>query len=239
MNGFDAVAECEPQPFAVSSTQLYKFKNEPKVLKGGGKQHEFDMMIAAGDCSIRPICRIFIKDMCGDVLMTGYVIELGTPLEAEILRDDSSLHKKSLMDHMISLIHSLHNKGIVHGDLKPANMLFCSDGKLRLCDFAEARKVDDDLDSWDGFTTDNYMSPHRCRNWPDGPDPPPTIEDDLYGLGLSIWELFVGEIPFKDVYMDDILDAAKLGGTVDVNRVDDESVREVIRKYLRCGGAKI
>lgn len=74
---------------------------------------------------------------------------------------------------------------------------------------------------------------------PMGQTPPPTIEDDLYGLGLSIWEIFVGEIPFKDVYMDDILDTDKLGGTVDVCRVEDEEVREVIKKYLRCGGAKI
>lgn len=39
--------------------------------------------------------------------------------------------------------------------------------------------------------------------------------------------------------MDDILDTVKLGGTVDVCRVEDEEVREVIKKYLRCGGAKI
>jgi serine/threonine protein kinase len=40
---------------------------------------------------------------------------------------------------MISVVQELHGKGILHGDIKPANMLLCPDGQIRLCDFAEAR----------------------------------------------------------------------------------------------------
>ncbi|KAK2752448.1 hypothetical protein FQN54_008110 [Arachnomyces sp. PD_36] len=242
MIALEASTLYEPQPFAVSNMQLYRFKDGQKVLKANGTQFEFDMMVAARDCSIRPLWRNFVKHKTDGVFMSGYVMEMGTPLETALLRDDSSpvYNKISLMNQMISLIHSLHNNGIIHGDIKPANMLICSDGKLRLCDFAEARRMDDDLHSWDGETTVNYMSPHRCRNWPDGRDPPPTVEDDLYGLGLSIWEMFVGEVPFKDVYMDDILDTAKKGETVDISRVgDDEGVKETVRKFLRCGGARV
>jgi serine/threonine protein kinase len=143
------------------------------------------------------------------------------------------------MDQMISVVLALHRKGVIHGDIKPANMLLYLDGKLRPCDFAEARRINEDLDSWDGGTTDNFMSPLRCRNWPDGSDPPPTIEDDLYALGLSIWELFTGKIPFENDYIDDILNTVKAGQTVDVNEVKEEEARGMICKYLRHGDAKI
>jgi serine/threonine protein kinase len=39
---------------------------------------------------------------------------------------------------MIPVVQELHGKGILHGDIKPANMLLCSGGQIRLCDFAEA-----------------------------------------------------------------------------------------------------
>jgi hypothetical protein len=74
------------------------------------------------------------------------------------------------------------------------------------------------------------MSPHRSRDWPEGPDPPTTAGDDLYGFGLSIWELYTGIIRFEDVYVDDILDTVNEWNTVDVDRMTEESVQEVIRK---------
>ena len=227
----------EPKPFAVTgNSQLYKVKGSRKVYKSGGSKHEFVMMTAAGECSVKAHGLSLLRDPLGLVMIMGSIMDLETPLEPQNVDPGQ---RRFLMNQMISVVLALHRKGIIHGDLKPANMLLCSDGKLRLCDFAEARRVDDNLDSWEGATTINYMSPLRCRNGAEGPDPPPTIEDDQYGLGLSIWELFTGKIPFEDVYMDDILESVKTGQTVDVNEVEDVEVREIIRKYLRCGGAKI
>jgi hypothetical protein len=65
------------------------------------------------------------------------------------------------------------------------------------------------------------------------------VEDDLYALGLSIWELRSGKMPFDGVYADDIREMVKSGQTVDVTRVWVEAVRGVICDYLRCAGARI
>jgi serine/threonine protein kinase len=43
-----------------------------------------------------------------------------------------------LVRELRALMASIHEKGIVHGDVKPQNLLLCSDGRLRLCDFDES-----------------------------------------------------------------------------------------------------
>jgi hypothetical protein len=229
----------EPKPIALGSSQIYRLREGRKVFKLRGSQREFDLMNAAGDLSVKAHGRVLYLDPTnGLVHTTGFIMDLETPLDPKTVGRDQY---RPLMNQMISAVLALHKKGIVHGDIKPANMLICSDGKLRLCDFNEARRLDNPLDgkTWEGETTTNYLSPFRCRDWPDGSDPLPTIRDDLYALGLSIWELFTGMMPFDDVYMDDIMDTVKAGNTVDVDQVEDKEVREVIRKYLRCGGAKV
>jgi serine/threonine protein kinase len=166
-------------------------------------------------------------------------MERETPIDVKAIHPN---HRSAFMHDMISSVLALHKKGIVHGDVKPANMLLCSGGKIQLCNFAEARLLDEDRAGSEGMTTTNYVSPHQCQknsNWPDDRDSTPVIEDDLYALGLRIWELWTGEMPFDGVYADDIREMVKAGQTVDVTRVQDEAARAMICGYLRCGGAKI
>jgi serine/threonine protein kinase len=169
----------------------------------------------------------------------GFTMKRETPSNVKAIHPND---RSNLMHGMISSVLALHDKGIVDGDIKPANMLLCSDGKIRLCDFAEARLRSEDPADWEGMTTTNYVSPRRCQNnlnWPDDSDSAPVVEDDLYALGLSIWELRSGKMPFDGVYADDIREMVKSGQTVDVTRVWVEAVRGVICDYLRCAGARI
>jgi serine/threonine protein kinase len=97
-------------------------------------------MTAAGDCSVKPCGRALVKDTCGEVIMTGIVMELSAPSEPKAITD--AHQQKIWMGQMTTVVLALHGKGIFHGDIKPANMLLCSDGRLSLCDLAEARKAD-------------------------------------------------------------------------------------------------
>ncbi|OYX01174.1 MAG: hypothetical protein B7Z15_19785, partial [Rhizobiales bacterium 32-66-8] len=85
-----------------------------------------------------------------------------------------------------------HSRGVVHSDLKLANLFFCDDGSVKVLDFGIASAVrsgDYDPAALDAMTP-AYASPERLRGAPRDP------RDDLYGLACIIHLLLTGSHPF-------------------------------------------
>jgi serine/threonine-protein kinase len=78
-----------------------------------------------------------------------------------------------------ALVAELHEKKIVHGNLKPQNLLLCWDERVRLCDFDNASIEGDGFASC--FMTYPYCSTFRARN----EDEPMTRAEDMYAMGLT------------------------------------------------------
>jgi serine/threonine protein kinase len=176
----------------------------------------------------------------GEIFFYGFMMDLATPIIPTTL---PPLQRRGIMHQMIRTVQQLHSKRIVYGDVKLENMLLDNLGRLRLCDFCEARYVDEDEHVWDGSSTLHFESPNRLlRAQQFGRDPPPPImEDDLYGLGLSIWQLYTGKIPHEDVAGDDLelKEKQSNGKTVNVAAVHDQEARGIITRLLCKGGARI
>lgn len=87
-----------------------------------------------------------------------------------------------------------HAQGLVHRDVKPANILFRADGTAVLSDFGIAKSLDDRTQfTQAGFAvgTPSYMSPEQARGQDiDG-------RADLYALGVVLYEILVGELPYN------------------------------------------
>ena len=86
-----------------------------------------------------------------------------------------------------------HARGVVHRDVKPQNVLVGRDGEVKVTDFGIARS----LDAESGLTvtgtvlgTSNYLSPEQASG------KHVTESADVYSLGVLLYELLAGEVPF-------------------------------------------
>jgi len=83
-----------------------------------------------------------------------------------------------------------HRKGVIHGDVKPANMLITDDGRVKLMDFGMARLASRDSGATPLFGTPAYWCPEQILGKPqDG-------RSDLFSLGVVLYELVTGKRPF-------------------------------------------
>src|SRR5215204_2242895 len=89
-------------------------------------------------------------------------------------------------------IGAAHERGVIHRDIKPQNVLVTASGNLKVTDFGIARAASAVTSSASGaiFGTAGYISPEQAMGEPVGP------ASDLYSLGVVLYEMLTGGLPF-------------------------------------------
>ena len=85
-----------------------------------------------------------------------------------------------------SALHFAHSKGLIHCDLKPANIMINESGRTLLADFGIARMTDNATTTLVGAGTPAYMAPEQARGFD------PTPQTDIYQLGIVLYEMLTG-----------------------------------------------
>jgi serine/threonine protein kinase len=85
-----------------------------------------------------------------------------------------------------------HSQEIIHRDVKPSNVMVAKDGRIALADFGLALNAQQGS-LGDTFGTPHYIAPEQARN-----SAMAVPQSDLYALGVILYEMLTGSVPFDD-----------------------------------------
>jgi len=146
------------------------------------------------------IVTVFDFDRDGGTAFIVMALLRGRSLET-VTRRGSGLDRKTALPIIRGIAEGLayaHRKGVVHSDLKPANVFLLDDGTPKILDFGIARAVPGALgaarDEFDAGRLGAYTEAYATREMIQGVDPAPA--DDLYALGVIACELLTGTHPY-------------------------------------------
>ncbi|WP_404343630.1 serine/threonine-protein kinase [Pseudoalteromonas mariniglutinosa] len=127
----------------------------------------------------------------------------GETLEQLIKRNKPSgltfVRAKIILKQLVNALTYAHDKGVIHNDLKPSNIMFDANGNLKILDFGIAKQRDNE---------DEYAAPHNNVELTGGYTPTyaspaqldgkeATVKDDIYSLACITYELLTSKHPYN------------------------------------------
>ncbi len=87
-------------------------------------------------------------------------------------------------------IQAAHEKGIIHRDIKPQNVIISTEGKVKVTDFGIAKAVSSNTINAEVMGSVHYTSPEQARNGM------VSYQSDIYSLGIVMYEMITGRVPY-------------------------------------------
>jgi serine/threonine-protein kinase len=109
-----------------------------------------------------------------------------------------SVEAARIVAQVAGALDAAHTAGVIHCDVKPANVILDERGAAKLTDFGIARAARGPAEH-ELIATPRYIAPERIEG------KAPTPASDVYGLGLVAYELIAGRPPFEGVETEDLL----------------------------------
>ena len=111
--------------------------------------------------------------------------DLNKRLDGRALRADDAL---KLFRELMFALGEIHEKGILHRDLKPQNLMFREDGTLAILDFGIAKHIDavDRTGAGEVLGTPRYMSPEQVQGRA------LDLRTDIYSAGVLLFQMLSG-----------------------------------------------
>jgi len=147
------------------------------------------------------ILKVFPPERSGDAMILP--MELASGGDLRRLRGAGFLEIIPVLLEIAQALEHAHERGVVHRDLKPGNVLFDARGRARLADFGVAETsmtAADAKESGSGTAATRDTNRHGFSPFTASPaqlrGDPPTPADDIYGLGALAYELLSGYPPY-------------------------------------------
>ena len=143
-------------------------------------------------------CIVSVFDVGEESGISFIVMEL---VRGKTLRDleGGSISYRQALTYLIDILEALdyaHTQGTIHRDIKPSNIMTVEDGKhVKVMDFGLARRTSDMTQTTRTgqiVGTIGYLAPERFLS------KPADIRSDLYSVGIVMYEIFTGTVPFRN-----------------------------------------
>ncbi|MCP3964559.1 MAG: serine/threonine protein kinase [bacterium] len=178
----------------------------------------------------RNVCRVFDIGEAGGLHFLSMEYIDGEDLSSLLRRIGRAPREKAveLARQICAGLGAAHEAGVLHRDMKPANVMVDGKGRAKITDFGLAQ-VAEELQSQDIFAgTPAYMAPEQITSGE------VSVRTDLYALGLVLYEMFTGRRAFPD---EDWRELMGRGGHGEVSRPSShiEGLDPLIeRVVMRC-----
>jgi eukaryotic-like serine/threonine-protein kinase len=172
---------------ASDAGQLERFRREAKAVAQLNHPHIVTVIDAGEEGE---------EDPGEDAEVTPYIVF--EYIDGETLKElvrEGPLEITQALAYAIEVARGLgaaHERDIVHRDVKPHNVLLTSEGRAKITDFGIARQLSQEGLTMDGrvLGTTDYVSPEQALG------EAVTGQSDIYSLGIVLYELLTGEVPF-------------------------------------------
>jgi len=139
----------------------------------------------------------------------------------------------NFLDQICSALEYAHQRGIVHRDINPSNIIIQPNDQLKIFDFGLACPTG--TEDFSNTGTAFYMAPEQIEGAPVDP------RTDIYALGITVYEMVTGQRPFPEDDLKSLLDLHLSHDVPDPARIAPdlpELLRDFIMKAGRCNPAE-
>ena len=140
------------------------------------------------------IVQVLTAEIIDDVFFIVMEYVSGRSLE-DILRENKKLDLTTALDYFWQVCEAVkyaHSRKILHRDLRPANTLISAEDKVKVADFGTSKMLEKSTFAKTRVGSPPYMSPEQFKGRA-------TMASDVYSLGVMLYEMLTGNLPFFDL----------------------------------------
>ena len=168
------------EEFSNNDEFLRRFKNESKAIAVLSHPN----IVKVFDVSFGEIFQYIVMEYIDGITLKTYIENQGSLPWKEAL---------NFTNQILRGLQHAHDKGIVHRDIKPQNIMVLADGTIKVTDFGIARFARNEhktiTDKAIGSV--HYISPEQAKG------EPTDEKTDMYSVGVMLYEMLTGKLPFE------------------------------------------
>lgn len=168
------------EEFSSNEEFLRRFKNESKAIAVLSHPN----IVKVFDVSFSEKLQYIVMEYIDGITLKEYIEQ------QNILLWKESVH---FTVQILRALQHAHNRGIIHRDIKPQNIMLLQDGTIKVTDFGIAHFTNSETQTMTdkAIGSVHYISPEQARG--------ESIDDkaDIYSVGVMLFEMLTGELPFE------------------------------------------